>query len=339
MLKNAVKVKPGRFLVGTLAATVTVMAASVSAVLSQGTSEIQIDGSSTVFPISEAMAEEFQAANPGTRVTVGVSGTGGGFSRFCAGETAISNASRPIKAEEIAACEAAGIEYIELPIAYDALTVVVNPNNDWVDSLTVEELKTMWEPAAQGTITSWSQIREGFPDRPINLYGPGTDSGTFDYFTEAIVGKSGESRADFTASEDDNVLVQGVVSDVNALGYFGLAYYEANAGRLRSVPIDGGDGPVAPERANVENGTYQPLSRPLFIYVNAEAAQRPEVQQFVQFHLQNPELVTEVGYVPLPSEAYTLAQERFNEGRTGTVFANQNTIGVQIEDLLRLEAQ
>jgi phosphate transport system substrate-binding protein len=339
MLKNAVKVKPGRFLVGSLIATATVMVASVSAVLSQGSSEIQIDGSSTVFPISEAMAEEFQAANPGTRVTVGVSGTGGGFSRFCAGETAISNASRPIKEEEIAACEAAGIEYIELPVAYDALTVVVNPENNWVDSLTVEELQTMWEPAAEGTITSWSQVREGFPDQPLNLYGPGTDSGTFDYFTEAIVGDSGESRTDFTASEDDNVLVQGVASDANALGYFGLAYYEANTSRLKAVPIDGGNGPVLPSREAVENGTYTPLSRPMFIYINAEAAQRPEVQQFVQFHLQNPELVTEVGYVPLPAEAYTLAQERFSEGQTGTVFANQDTIGVQIEDLLRLEAQ
>lgn len=339
MLKNAVKVKPGRFLVGSLIATATVMVASVSAVLSQGSSEIQIDGSSTVFPISEAMAEEFQAANPGTRVTVGVSGTGGGFSRFCAGETAISNASRPIKEEEIAACEAAGIEYIELPVAYDALTVVVNPENNWVDSLTVEELQTMWEPDAEGTITSWSQVREGFPDQPLNLYGPGTDSGTFDYFTEAIVGDSGESRTDFTASEDDNVLVQGVASDANALGYFGLAYYEANTSRLKAVPIDGGNGPVLPSREAVENGTYTPLSRPMFIYINAEAAQRPEVQQFVQFHLQNPELVTEVGYVPLPAEAYTLAQERFSEGQTGTVFANQDTIGVQIEDLLRLEAQ
>jgi len=339
MLNNAVKVRASRFLVGTVAVTVTVIGASVSAVLSQGASEIQIDGSSTVFPISEAMAEEFMAANPGTNVTVGVSGTGGGFSRFCAGETAISNASRPIKEEEIAACEAAGIEYIELPVAYDALTVVVNPANDWVDSLTVEELKTMWEPAAEGTVTSWSQIRSGFPDQPINLYGPGTDSGTFDYFTEAIVGESGDSRADFTASEDDNVLVLGVAGDTNALGYFGLAYYEANTSRLKAVPIDGGNGPVLPSREAVENGTYTPLSRPLFIYVNAEAAQRPEIQQFVQFHLQSIDLVTEVGYVPLPTEAYTLAQQKFEGGQTGTVFANQDTIGVQIEDLLRLEAQ
>jgi phosphate transport system substrate-binding protein len=339
MLKNAVKVKAGRFLVGTFAATATVVAASVPTVLSQGTSEIQIDGSSTVFPISEAMAEEFQAANPSVRVTVGVSGTGGGFSRFCAGETAISNASRPIKEEEIAACEAAGVEYIELPVAYDALTVVVHPENNWVDSLTVDELKTMWEPAAEGTVTNWNQVREGFPDQSLSLYGAGTDSGTFDYFTEAIVGESAASRGDYTASEDDNVIVQGVANDPNALGYFGLAYYEANTDRLKAVAIDGGNGPVLPERANVENGTYQPLSRPLFIYVNAEAAQRPEIQEFVQFHLQNPDLVTEVGYVPLPAEAYTLAQEKFNEGQVGTVFANQDTIGVQIEDLLRLEAQ
>lgn len=339
MFKNAVKVKTGRFLVGMIATTAAVVGTSVSTVWSQGASEIAIDGSSTVFPISEAVAEEFMAANAGVNVTVGVSGTGGGFSRFCAGETAISNASRPIKDEEIAACEAAGIEYIELPIAYDALTIVVNAENDWAESLTIEELKTLWQPEAEGTITNWSQVRSGFPDQPINLYGPGTDSGTFDYFTEAIVGESGDSRADYTASEDDNVLVQGVVNDTNALGYFGFAYYEANTDTLKAVAIDGGDGPVAPTRENVENGTYQPLSRPLFIYVNAEAAQRPEIQQFVQFYLENPDLVAEVGYVPLPAEAYTLAQQKFDEGQTGTVFATQDTIGVQIEDLLRLEAQ
>lgn len=339
MFKNAVKVKTGRFLVGMIATTAAVVGASVSTVWSQGAAEIAIDGSSTVFPISEAVAEEFMAANAGVNVTVGVSGTGGGFSRFCAGETAISNASRPIKDEEIAACEAAGIEYIELPVAYDALTIVVNAENDWAESLTIEELKTLWQPEAEGTITTWSQVRDGFPDQPINLYGPGTDSGTFDYFTEAIVGEAGASRADYTASEDDNVLVQGVVNDTNALGYFGFAYYEANTDTLKAVAIDGGDGPVAPTRENVENGTYQPLSRPLFIYVNAEAAQRPEIQQFVQFYLENPDLVAEVGYVPLPAEAYTLAQQKFDEGQTGTVFATQDTIGVQIEDLLRLEAQ
>ncbi|NJO39500.1 MAG: PstS family phosphate ABC transporter substrate-binding protein [Cyanobacteria bacterium CRU_2_1] len=338
MVANGVKVKLNRLTVmGAIAAVAT--AVSATAVLSQGNSEIAIDGSSTVFPITEAVAEDFQIENAGINVTVGVSGTGGGFTRFCAGETDISNASRPIKTEEIEACQAAGIEYIELPIAYDALTVVVNSENTLLDSITVEELKTLWAPEAQGTITLWSQIRDGFPDETINLYGPGTDSGTFDYFTEAIVGDSGASRADYTASEDDNVLVQGVASDPFALGYFGFAYYEANSSRLKALAIDNGDGPVAPTRENVENGTYQPLSRPLFIYVNAEAAQRPEIQAFVEYYLTNTDLVTEVGYVPLPARAYELSQQHFSEGATGTRFANRDIVGIDIEELLQLEAE
>lgn len=337
MVANGVQGKSRRFILFGIAGALVATVASVPAVLSQGANIIRIDGSSTVFPVTEAVAEEFQAANPGTNVTVGISGTGGGFEKFCNGETDISNASRPIKQEEMEACRAAGIEYIELPVAYDALTVVVNPRNTWASSLTVEELKTMWEPAAQGTITNWNQVRSSFPDAPLKLFGPGTDSGTFDYFTEAVVGDSGESRADYTASEDDNVLVQGVSRDVNAIGYFGLAYYEENQGRLKAVSIDGGDGPVAPSPETVNNGTYQPLSRPIFIYVSKAAAERPEVANFVNFYLDNPELASEVGYVQLPDEAYELAKTNFESGKVGTVFANRDTVGVSIPDLLRLE--
>ena len=283
---------------------------------------ISIDGSSTVYPITEAVAEEFQAAGASdTRVTVGISGTGGGFEKFCAGETVISNASRPIKDTEMEACEQAGIEYIELPIAYDAITVVVNPENTWAQSLTVEELKKMWEPAAQGTITSWNQVRSDFPDEPIKLYGPGTDSGTFDYFTDEIVGEEGASRSDFTASEDDNVLVQGVARDPNALGYFGYAYYEANQDQLNAVAINDGSGSgVLPSAETVNDGTYTPLSRPIYVYINAEAASCPQVEEFVQFYLENaPTLVPEVGYVALPSEDYQAATERFQGSETGAV--------------------
>jgi len=302
---------------------------------------IQIDGSSTVFPITEAMAEEFQLASGGKyRVTVGISGTGGGFKKFCRGETHISDASRPIKESEREACKAAGIEFIELPIALDALTVMVNPQNDWVDYLTVDELKKVWEPAAQGTVTNWSQVRDGFPDRPLTLYGAGVDSGTYDYFTEAVVGEEGASRGDFTASEDDNVLVQGIASDPNALGFFGLAYYVENQDKLKAVPIappSGGD-PVPPSVEAARTGAYQPLSRPIFIYVNKQAADEMEaVQHFVEFYLdpENAEaLVEEVGYVPLPTEAYELAMRNFQERHTGTAFAGGAQVGVAIEDLL-----
>jgi len=283
------------------------------------------------------MAEEFMKRNRGVNITVGISGTGGGFSKFCAGETDISNASRPIKQSEIDKCKAAGIEYIELPVAFDALTVVVNPRNNWVSSLTTAELKKIWEPGS--TVNNWSQVRSGFPNRTMRLYGPGTDSGTFDYFTEAINGKAGDSRSDYTASEDDNVLVQGVSQDEGALGYFGFAYYEENQNRLKAVSIDGGNGPVAPSRANVENNTYTPLSRPIFIYVSERAAQRPEVRQFVSFYLSNPQLVDEVGYIRLPQEGYTLARGLLERNQLGTRFANRNTVGVSIQELLRLEAQ
>lgn len=277
---------------------------------------IAIDGSSTVFPIGEAVAEEFQRANPGTRVTVGTSGTGGGFQKFCRAETDISNASRPIKPTEADACRAAGIEFIEIPVAYDGLSVVVNPNNTWVTSMTTAELKRLWQPEAQGSVTRWSQIRQGWPDREIHLYGPGTDSGTFDYFTEAIVGKAQASRGDYTASEDDNVLVQGVSGDEGALGYFGFAYYEENRDKLKLVPIDDGKadngaGPIAPSTETVRNGTYAPLSRPMFMYVNKAKLQRPEVKAFVDFLLANgPTLVADVGYFAITDAELQQARER-----------------------------
>jgi len=306
--------------------------------------DVRVDGSSTVFPITEAVAEEFMKANPQVRVTVGVSGTGGGFKKFGAGETDVSNASRPIKTSEEDLAREKGIEYIELPVAYDALSVVVNPKNDWAAHLTVAELKKIWEPAAQGKITNWKQVRAGFPDRPLKLYGPGTDSGTFDYFTDAVNGEEKASRGDFTASEDDNVLVQGVSQDLNALGYFGLAYYLENQSKLRAVPIDdeqsdNGDGPQAPTVETVESGLYQPLARPIFIYVNKAAAQRPEVKAFVEFYLQNAgKLVEEVGYVALPQEVYDLALERFRAGKTGSVFTGGSQVGVKLSDLLKKEA-
>lgn len=305
---------------------------------------IKVDGSSTVFPITEAVAEEFQKQYPGIKVMVGISGTGGGFKRFGRGETDISDASRPIKPKEVELCKENNINYIELPVAYDGLAVMVNPKNTWVDYLTVKELKKMWEPAAQGTITKWSQIRSGFPDKEIRLFGPGTDSGTFDYFTEAICGKSAASRGDYTASEDDNVLVEGIASDPQALGYFGLAYYEQNKDKLKIVPIDdeddaNGKGPIKPTLDTVKDSTYQPLARPIFIYVSTKASQKEEVQKFVEFYLKNAkELVSEVGYIPLPDEAYEAALERFQKRITGSVFGGKGAkVGVKIQDLLRME--
>lgn len=299
---------------------------------------IEIDGSSTVFPITEAVAEEFQNAEAGkTVVTVGVSGTGGGFKKFCRGETDISDASRPIKDSEKALCAENSIEYIELPAALDALTVVINPQNDWVDHLSVDELKKIWEPRAQGTISNWSQVRPGFPDRPLLLFGPGTDSGTYDYFVEAVV-EDKSSRGDFTASEDDNVLVKGVTSDANALGFFGLAYYEENKDKLKAVPISWkGREPVAPSVENAKNASYQPLSRPIFIYVNKNAADsKPYVTRFVEFYMDKTHaapLVKEVGYVPLPEKAYDLGLEKFKKRVIGSVFRGAE-VGVGIEELM-----
>lgn len=277
----------------------------------QGT--IKIDGSSTVFPITEAVAEEFRAIQPEIKVTAGISGTGGGFKKFGRGETDISDASRPIKQKEIELCNGSGIKYVELKVAFDGLAVLINPENDWVDYFTVEELKKLWEPAAQGVIMEWNQIRPEWPEEEIHLFGPGVASGTYDYFTEAIVGESGSSRGDFTASEDDNVLVQGIAGDKYGLGFFGLAYYEENKDILTLVSVDGGEGPVAPSLETVSNGTYQPLSRPLFIYINSTAAKRPEVVAFVDFYVKNAaELSKEVGYVPMPEQDYTVQLEKFN---------------------------
>jgi len=297
------------------------------------TGSVRIDGSSTVFPITEAVAEEFRGVAPKVRVTVGISGTGGGFKKFCVGETDLNDASRPIDAKERGLCAEKGIEFVELPVAYDGLTVVVNPENTFVDKLTVAELHEIWRP--DSPVKRWSDVREGWPDEEIHLYGPGHDSGTFDYFTETVNGKSKVCRADFTASEDDNVLVQGVAGDVRALGFFGFAYYVENAGRLRSVPIDNGKGPVAPSMETVRDGTYAPLARPVFVYVARKAADRPEVAAFVDFYLENaPELVKEVGYVPLPDTVRDLAAKRWAARTTGSVFPPDHAGGAPLEKLM-----
>ena len=303
---------------------------------------IKIDGSSTVFPVTEAVAEEFQIQKRGkVRVTVGISGTGGGFKKFCRGETDVQDASRPILTQEMEACRAAGIRYYELPIAYDALTVAVSPQNTWVNQLTVGELKKMWEPAAQGKITRWNQVDAKWPNAPLVLFGPGADSGTFDYFTEAIVGKAKSSRGDFTGSEDDNVLVQGIANNKNALGYLPFAYYSPNANRLKAVPIVGKAGkPVPPSLENVTNGAYEPLSRPLFIYVSEKSAERPDVREFINFYLsQSEDLIKEVKYLPLPKQAYQIAAKHFREGKLGTGFGGVPEVGLRVEELLAREAK
>lgn len=300
---------------------------------------VKIDGSSTVFPITEAVAEDFQIAKRGAvRVTVGISGTGGGFKKFCRNEIDIVNASRPITHTEMIACQQEGVQYIEMPIAFDALTVVINPKNTWSKTITVDELKKIWEPDAQGKITHWNQINPAWPDKKIKLYGAGADSGTFEYFTEAIVGKAKSSRGDYTASEDDNVLVQGVASDMYALGFFGFAYYIENSKKVSAVAIDNGNGGVLPSAATVENNSYKPLSRPIFIYVNAKSTEKPEVNELVQFYMKNaPELVTEVKFFPLSREVYNLNIEHLNKKKTGTVFKGTGT-NIKLEDILRLES-
>ena len=296
---------------------------------------IKIDGSSTVYPITEAVAEEFQKAQK-IKVTVGESGTGGGFKKFCRGETDISNASRPISQKEIDACKEAGIQFIELPIAYDALTVVVNSKNDWVKSITVDELKKIWGPGS--SVKNWKDVNPAYPDKKMGLYGPGTASGTFDYFSEAINGKSKAHRTDYTPSEDDNVLVQGVSSNAGGMAYFGMAYYEANKDKLRAIPVavKTGSPGVLPSVKTVEDGSYQPLARPIFIYVNATAAAfKPEVKAFVNFYLENaPALVKEVKYVPLPTADYTAVKEHFKALKPGTGFGGKNEVGIKIVDLL-----
>jgi phosphate transport system substrate-binding protein len=278
-----------------------------------GPSLISLDGSSTVFPISEAVAEEFQKVEKGSRVTVGISGTGGGFQKFCRAEIDISDASRPISATEVEACRKSGVEYIELPVAYDGIAIAVNPKAKWIDKITVAELKTIWAPEAQGKVTKWSQVRKGWPDREIHLFGAGVDSGTYDYFTEVINGKAKASRGDFTSSEDDNILVEGISSDELALGFVPYAYYEGNNDKLRLVAVDDGkDGGILPSPETIEKGTYKPLSRPVFIYVSKKAAQRPEVRKFVEFYLKNADkLVREVNYVSLGAASYSASLDKF----------------------------
>ena len=304
---------------------------------------IKIDGSSTVYPVTEAVAEEFQKSKRGAmRVTVGISGTGGGFKKFCRGEIDIANASRPILKSEIADCEKAGIKFFELPVAFDALTVVINPKNTFIKSLSVAELKRMWEPQAQGKVSTWDQVNTAFPKQPLKLFGAGADSGTFDYFTEAIVGKSKASRGDYTASEDDNVLVQGVQRDIAAIGYFGYAYYAENKDKLKAVPIVAKEGgvAVAPSEASVLDGSYQPLSRPIFIYVHQGGYQRPEVREFVEYYLKNgAKLAKEVKYIPLPALAYTMSVEHLRKGRVGTVFGGVAEVGITIEELMKRETK
>lgn len=304
---------------------------------------IKIDGSSTVFPITEAVAEDFQQSKKGKiRVTVGISGTGGGFKKFCRGETDMSNASRPILAREMEECKRAGIQYVELPVAYDALTVVMNPKNDWIKALTVADLKKMWEPAAQGKVTKWKQVNSAWPDSSLKLFGPGADSGTFDYFTEAVNGRAKASRGDFTASEDDNVLVQGIARDVNGLGYFGYAYYYENRDKLKAVPIVNPNTgkAVLPGADTVMDGSYQPLARPIFIYINYKSLDRPEIREFVEFYMKNAEaLVSEVKYVPLPAKAYAYNLEQASKKVVGSKFGGENKVGLTIEQLMKLESK
>ncbi len=296
---------------------------------------IKIDGSSTVYPISEAVAEEFQSAQK-IKVTVGESGTGGGFKKFCRGETDISDASRPISQKEMDACKEAGIQFIELPIAYDALTIVVNSKNDFVKSISVEDLKKIWAPGS--SVKNWNQVSTSYPNLPMSLFGPGTASGTFDYFTEAVNGKAKSSRSDYTPSEDDNVLVQGVANNAGGMGYFGIAYYFENKDKLRALPIIAKAGAVAvmPSVESVMNSTYQPLARPLFIYVNATAANaRPEIKAFVNYYLENaPKLVKEVKYIPLTAEDYAAVKSHFKAMKPGTGFNGTPEVGVKITDLI-----
>lgn len=303
---------------------------------------VKIDGSSTVFPITEAVAEEFQLAKKGAvKVTVGISGTGGGFKKFCRGETDVQDASRPISATEMEACKAAGIKYFELPIGYDAMVVVVHPKSE-LKEITVEQLKKMWEPAAQGKITKWNQVDAKWPDAPLKLFGAGSDSGTFDYFTEAIVGKAKSSRGDYTASEDDNTIVQGVANDKNALGYFGLAYYEENKGKLKALAIvnEAGKPGLLPSKETVEKGTYSPLSRPIFIYVSEAALKKAEVKEFTDFYLKNAaKLVPQAKYVALPSQAYDLGLEHLKKGKMGTLFDGKPSVGMRIEELMKREGK
>lgn len=302
---------------------------------------IKTDGSSTVYPITKAVADKFQIAKKNTvNVTINISGSGGGFNKFCRGEIDIVNASRPILKNEIKDCKNSRIQYVEIPIAFDALTVAVNPENNWGTAMTIAELKKIWEPAAQGTITRWKQVNPTWPDEPIKLYGADSDSGTYDYFTKAIIGKAKSSRSDFIKSKDDNVLVNGVASNKNSLGFFGFAYYIENESKVTAVAInDGkGQGAIPPSVETVENGSYQPLSRPIFIYVNVKAIEKPEVKEFVEFYLKHALLlVKEARFFPLPPRAYTTMLGHLNNKRTGSVFSGIPAVGLTIDELIRRE--
>lgn len=337
LFKNAIQLTGALALASTLGAC-SKSDETASEAMFDPSAIITIDGSSTVFPVTEAVAEEFQIATK-TKVTVGISGTGGGFKKFCRGETDISGASRPIKQKEIDNCKKAGIEFIELPVAFDALTVVINPANDFAKEMTVAELKTIWGPEAQKTITSWKQVNPAWPDQEIKLFGPGADSGTFDYFTEAVVGKSKSSRGDFTASEDDNVLVTGVAGDKGGIGYFGFAYYEENKDKLSAVAVKETVDSVAvlPSKESIEDGSYQPLARPIFIYVKKSAAQeKAHVKAFIDYYLeQGRPLIEEVKYVPLPAEDQAAVIAHWEALRAGTGFiGGKAEVGVKIKDLL-----
>ncbi len=325
----------------TLAVTVAATLTSCVQPQTQQPQAIRIDGSSTVYPITQKIVEEFNATQQApVEVTVDFSGTGGGFQKFCAGETDINNASRPIQQAEMDACKQAGVAYIELPVAFDALTVVVHPQNTWAQDITLAELKKIWEPSAQRTITRWNQVRPNWPDQPLSLYGPGADSGTFDYFTEAVIGEAQASRKDYNASEDDEVIEKGVSTDPNALGYFGFAYYEANQQEVKALAIDAGKGPVMPSREAVEKAQYQPLTRPLFIYINLASAQNnPVMRDFVDFYTEKaPQVVAQVGYVPLPPDGYQLINTHFHRGKVGTVFDGKSEFNITIGELLRKQA-
>lgn len=313
---------------------------STQATKAQAQSMIKIDGSSTVFPITEAVSEKFREKNNGVKFTIGIAGTGGGFKKFCKGETDISNASRPILKKEMAECSKNGVYYMELPVAFDAVTVVIHPKNKFLSKITVEELKKIWEPAAQGVITTWNQVNPAWPKTPIKLYGPGADSGTFDYFTEAINGKAKLSRTDFTTSEDDNVIVQAVSRDVNAMGYLGFAYYSENSKQLKAAAIVAKDAKsaVLPSVKTVMDANYQPLARPLFIYVNAKADQRPEVNAFVDYYLNNADAIAkQVKYIPLSMKDYRHTMVNYKVKKTGTAFGGEAEVGVTIEELLKRE--
>lgn len=317
----------------TTSAATTPAATTPAAAPSNLSGNVTVDGSSTVAPISKAIAEDFAKSNPGVKVPVGTSGTGGGFKKFCAGDTDIANASRPIKEAEAETCKKAGIEFIELPVAIDGLTVVVNKENTWAKCLTVAELNTIWGPDAEGKVTTWDQVRPDFPKEPLALFGPGADSGTFDYFTEAVNKKSKVSRKDFQPSEDDNIIIKGVQGNKGGMGFFGVAYFEENAKTLNAVEIDGGKGCIAPTVANINGGSYAPLSRPLFIYVNKKSIARPEVKAFVDFYFKDIKVVKEVGYVPLPEAALPKILERVSAGKAGTTFMDAPA-GVPIAELL-----